>query len=289
MKKNICPLALLILALIAVWGLSPRMASSTQAPAKESVFDRVLRTGVLRCAYAVYPPETIKDPNTGKLSGTIVETTEEVGRQLGLKIEWTAEVGFLDVFTGLKTGRYDAFCSGAYENPQRAKEALFTIPFNYGATRIFVRADDTRFDESPDAINDPKITIAHIDGEITQFIIDESFPKARHYSLPALTDISQTLESVATRKADVTFLQAGPARGFMEHNPGKLRILQKFPARVFAAPLIAVPLGEHDLKYLLDATIRTLQENGFVESVLQKYDPTLDSYLLVAKPYRKPF
>ena len=260
--------------------------TSPAAPAKESAFARVMRTGVLRCGYIVYPPETIKDPNTGKLSGTIVETTEELGRQLGLKIDWTSEVGFQDMFEGFKNGKFDALCSGLFENPARAKVALFSMPFNYGATYVIVRADDKRFDESLDPINDASVKIAQIDGEGGQFIAKESFPKAGQYLLPTLSDVSLELESLAMRKADIVFMQIGSARGYMKQNPDKIKVLHKIPARVFPAPLMAFAHGEHDLKFLVDAALRALHENGFVERILRKYDPALDSYMLVAKPYQ---
>ena len=32
--------------------------------AKESAYDRVLRTGVLKCGYSVWPPYYTQDPNT---------------------------------------------------------------------------------------------------------------------------------------------------------------------------------------------------------------------------------
>ncbi|NTU76765.1 MAG: amino acid ABC transporter substrate-binding protein, partial [Alphaproteobacteria bacterium] len=223
----------------------------------------------------------------GKLSGTIVETTEEVGRQLGLKVDWVAEVGFQDMFEGFKNDKYDALCAGLYENPARSKAALFTIPFNYGATYTLVRVDDARFDESLDGINKANVKIAQIDGEGGQFIADEFFPKAGRLLLPTLSDIAQELEAVATQKADVVFLQVTSARSYMAHNPGKLKVLKKVPARAFPAPLLAVAHDEHDLKFIVDATLRALHENGFVERTLRKYDANLDSYLLVAKPYQQ--
>lgn len=285
MKKAVQCLAFLLLAAVVSWGVS-RSAATRPVLARESAFERVMRTNILRCAYIVYPPETIKDPNTGKLTGTVVETTEEVARQLGLQLEWTAEMGFQDKFEGLKTGRYDALCSGLREDPAFAKAALFSAPMMYGSTRAFARADDTRFDGTLEAVNDASIKIAQIDGEAAQVIANENFPKASGYFLPPMSDISQVLEAVALRKADIAFLQTAPGQGFMRNNPGKLKILRHKPMRIWAQPLMAFAHGENDLKYVIDATLRTLHENGFVERTLRKYDPRLDSYLLVAAPYR---
>lgn len=276
----------LILTILALLTLSaPTLAGDK---GKESAYDRVMRTGVLMCAYIVYPPETIKDPNTGKLSGTVVDTMEKIGEQLGIKIEWTEEVGFTNMFEGILSGRHDALCSGLYENPQRAKAVLFTIPTNYGVTYAFSRADDTRFDRNLSAINDPAVKIAVIDGEIAQSIAQQSYPYAKIVALPQLSDISMVLETIATGKADVAFLQKAPAEGFIAHNPNKIKIVGTEPVRAFPAPPIALHPDEIKLKLLLDSTIRSLLLDGSIEKILRTYDPSLESYDLVAKPYDVP-
>lgn len=252
---------------------------------KESVYDRVIRTGTLRCGYIVYPPETIKDPNTGALSGTVVDMMAEVGLHLDLKIDWVAEVGFADMFEGFKTGKYDALCSGLWKSPARARHALFTIPTNYGVYYAYVRNDDTRFDSGLSGIDDPGVKIAIIDGEYGESVAGESFAKAQTYRLPQLSDISQLLESVAAGKADVVFLQKAPAAGYLAANPGKIRAIDAYPVRVMPAPAVAVPVGEQDLKALLDAAFEFMINNGTVEHILRRYDPALSSYNLIARPY----
>ena len=251
----------------------------------ESTYSQIEETGILRCAYIVYPPETIKDPNTGALSGTVVDLVNEAGKQLGWKVEWVAEVGFGDMFEGFKNGKYDALCSGLWENPARAKSALFTIPINYGVYYPFVRIDDVRFDNGLQIANSPSVKIAVIDGEYGDFVAKESFPNAEALRLPHLSDISQLLLSVSTGKADIAFLQKGPAKGFLKNNPSQLKSLDKYPVRVMPAPAIAVAPDEQRLKNTLDATFRYLLNNGYVEQVLRKYDPELSSYNLISKPY----
>ena len=274
----------LIALLLAILLPLPAMAADTPAP--EIAYDRVMRTGVLRCGYIVYPPEIIKDANTGTLSGTIYDLTNEAAKQLELKVEWTSEVGFADMFEGLYNGKYDALCSGLWESPARARSALFTIPINYGVYHAFVRNDDTRFDNDLSLLNNPTVTIAVIDGEYGDVVAKESYPQAKTLRLPQLSDISQLLASVAAHKADVAFLQLGTARGYIEHNPGQLRALAKHPVRVMPAPALAVARSEQQLKNLLDTSFRYLLNNGEVERVLRHYNPELDSYNLIALPYQ---
>jgi ABC-type amino acid transport substrate-binding protein len=253
-----------------------------------SVLERVTNSKTLRCAYLVYPPETIKDVNSGKLSGWIVELTEAMAAELGWKVEWTAEVGFADMFAGFATKKYDAICAGAYETPQRSLHALYSVPVVYGATYAFVRANDTRFDDDQSAANSPDVSVAFMDGEITQAIAEQNFPNARKYSLPTMAGIPLLLEAVANGKSDMTFTQLSAAKSYMEHNAGKMKMLGDAPVHTYVQSLLALPLGEHDLKYVIDATLRTLQENGTVERLIRKYEVDHKSYLLPIKAYQKP-
>jgi polar amino acid transport system substrate-binding protein len=262
--------------------------SSRQTAAKETVFDRVMRTGTLRCAYLPYRPEVIKDPNTGELSGYAVDISNEIGRQLNMKIEWTEELGFgfQNVANGFKSSRFDAVCSGFVETASHARGALFSIPIDYATEHAYVRADDERFDDSLDGINAPSVKIAQIDGEATVAIAKEIFPLAGRYSLPEMSDLSLALEAVASGKADVAIFPVATGKDFLTHNPGKLKVLRQHQVKAWIQPVMAFPHGEHDLKYVVDATLRALHENGFIERTLRKYDPNLDSYLLAAKPYQ---
>ncbi|MDD3182512.1 MAG: transporter substrate-binding domain-containing protein [Alphaproteobacteria bacterium] len=284
-KQTISIIVIAAATTLAVQHFAPQTSA---APKQETTFERVMRTRVLRCAYLPYPPEIIKDPNTGKLSGYIVDITEEIGHQLNLKIEWTTELGFgfQNVPADFKTGRYDAVCSGFVETAAHASAALFSTPIDYAPVYAYVRADDTRFDQSLDLINDPAIKIAVIDGESGQSIAREVFPRSSSHSLPEMSDVSLSLESVATRKADMAISTIATAKGYMEHNPGKLKVIRNHPIKSWIQPSMAFPHGEHDFKYVVDATIRALHENGFIEHTFKKYDPKLESYLMVAKPYQ---
>lgn len=93
---------------------------------KENAYERVMRTGELRCGYAMSPPNLEVDPNSGELTGLERDIWDEIGKELDLKILWTEEVGWGNYIEGLRTGRYDAFCNQAWPTPARLKK------YNYG-------------------------------------------------------------------------------------------------------------------------------------------------------------
>lgn len=66
----------------------------------ESVYDRVMRTGTIRCGYLAWKDFIDIDPNTGAMTGIIHDYMDALSRNLGLKLEWTAEVGRGDYVAG---------------------------------------------------------------------------------------------------------------------------------------------------------------------------------------------
>lgn len=275
MKKLLLALALLLFALPA--------AAET---GKESTYDRVIRTGTLRCGYILLPPEMNKDPNSGSFSGISYDVAMELGRRLNLKVEWTEEVNFMTAIPGLKAGRFDAVCFSLYRMATMAREADFTTPLFYSSTGAFVRANDARFDGNLPAINDDKVTVATIDSEMSQFIAAEDYPKAKTLSMPQSTDLSQMLLAVESGKADVAFSNGLVASGYLKANPGKLRnIAADHPIRTFSHGFMFAK-GQNDFGKMLDVTLAEMHDHGVIQKILSKTDPEGKSYLRVAKPYQ---
>ena len=243
---------------------------NSQSILRETAYERVMRTGTLRCAYVVYPSLFERDPNTGAFSGVYYEIINEIGRQLSLKIEWTEEVGTANAFEGFKTGRYDVLCAPLTPTPGRARAADFTVATAYSPFNAYVRAGDTRFDHAAEKFNDPAVKIAVLEGELSHIVASEDFPKATLIAMPNLTGITETLVQVTTGKADMAITEPTIAGGFMAKNPGKMKRAEIPPLRMQAMS-IAVPVGDIALKDMLDITLGTLHDTGFIKRVYDKY------------------
>lgn len=242
-------------------------------PHSVSTIEKVLETGVIRCGYVAYPPGLIKDPNTGQVSGIFAEVLETAAKNLGLKVLWAEEVGWGTMVEGLKASRYDMICSPVWPLAQRVRVADFSQPIYYGGAEAYVRADDTRFDATLTVLNNDRYRIATTDGEVTDTIAQQDFPKAQRLSMPQLTDISQLLLSVADGKADVTFVEPHVAYVFLKNNPGKLKSVHPGkPLRLYANTMM---LKQEDTLFrrLIDNAMNELQNNGLVDRTLLKYEP----------------
>jgi ABC-type amino acid transport substrate-binding protein len=261
---------------------SPQSSSKTETK-KETAYDRVMRTRTIQCGYAVWPPIVAKDVNTGKMSGIVPDVMEAIGKELELKIEWKEEVGWGNFIEGLKTGRYDMMCATVWPDPDRTKFLSMTTPVLYAPVYAVVRKDDTRFDGNLDKVNDPGVTVAAIDGDITKKISDLYYPKAKILALPQAAQSADVMVSVMTKKADVTFIDEGMLRLFLKTNPDSLKIVDNVPpARIYPS-VLTTDVEEKRLRDMLDVALQGLINNGEVDKIIQKYS---DVYLLPKKTFQ---
>lgn len=258
---------------------------STHAAHAGQTYDRVIKSGTLRCGYITFPPMVTRNPNTGEISGVVADLMAEIGALLDFKIEWTEEVGFDTSIEGLKAGRYDLICTGFWRNALESKHVFYTAPYLYSRTAVFVRADDTRFDNDIALMNAPSVRIVTKDGQITGAIAARDFPNAAIVTLPNLASSSDLMENIASGKADATFIEAGAGYDYIAANPGKIKsIHDATPLRIYQNTL-ALPMGESELKSVIDTAMIEIIDNGGMKKILQKYDPEGKIFLPVSKPY----
>lgn len=260
----------------------------TLAAEKESAYDRVMRTGVLRCGYIVWPPFFVKDPNTQAKSGIYYEILEETARQLGLKVEWKEEVSPDGMFEGFKIGRYDAVCGPLVPTPGRAREADFAMELGFTGFFAYTRRDEKRFSDGLSSIDAPGTRIVCQDGEMSCTMAEEEFPSAQVVSIPHIGDGAVLLMHVDAGKSDVVITDPVVANRFMKNNPGRIRVVDARPVRVVPVSMMAIPVGEDRLRRMLDLAFSSLHHSGFIERAIRKDSEYSKTILRRAPGYEAP-
>jgi len=253
----------------------------------DTLYNKVIKEGKIKCGYYVTPPYFNKDPNNGSLSGIWYEYVEEIGKRLDLEIEWSLEVGLGDLTEALKSGKIDAYCAGLWNNPSRSKHIDFVTPISYQILYPFVRDNDNRFDSNLEKVNNNNIIVSCIDGEMADLIAKSDFPKAKRSCLPQLSPYSDILTNISNGKADITFASPSLVEAFNANNPDKKlkQVKTENPIRIFPESL-ALNYGEHDFRRMLDHTTRFLINSGFINNVLKKYEGEYGSFYIVKEPYK---
>lgn len=272
MKKLLLLISLLFISL---------PASATEK--KESVYDRVIRTGEIKCGYAIWPPYIDKDIETGELSGIFYDYVNELGKTLELKVKWTEETSYASYNAGLNTNRFDAMCAGVWPVGAVMKSTDFSNPPYYHPIGVYVRKDDNRFDKDFFNItNNPEIRIANIDGFIPGIIAKAHFPKSKIVSLPELSGIPFMLMNIAQNKADMTFTDPYAASRFMKSNPDTIKEVElSTPIRSYGNT-IAVRKGEQEFLNMLNYANEELVSSGRIKDILKKY-PEVSPFIIMAK------
>lgn len=251
-----------------------------------TLYERVIDSKEIRAGYYIGAPYFIKDPNTGSVSGIFADILDSVGANLGLKINWVGEASFPTMAADLESGKFDVIGSGIWISSERAKVADFSIPILYDVVGAYVRANDTRFDKNLSSINDSKIKISTIDGEMAASIATKDFPRASILSLPQSSDFTLMLKNVVDKKADVTFLGLGPANTFISKNPGSLKLLSaNSPIRVFPTAIM-MKRNEYEFNRMINLALMDLINNGTVDKIIAKYEVYPLSHYRVVRPYR---
>lgn len=272
----------LLCALAVLFALS----SQAFAQDKESVYDRVIKSGTIRCGYFPFPPVLTKDPNTGEFSGIFYDYMNELGKSLSLKIEWTEEIGLGDFPAALESGRIDAMCAGIWLTAQRARVNDFVMPLYYLPLYAYSRTDDTRFDKDILVLNNAQYTMAVLEGGATSMIQKQIFPDVKVYELPQLTSPAELFLSLKDGKADAVIYDLFTYKNFDANNPGKIRRVSDQAIKIYPNA-VTVRRGEYEFRQMLSNATMEMHLSGAIEKILKKYEKYPGALYGVAKPYEE--
>ena len=258
---------------------------SSQAHA-DPVMDRINASGKIRCGYVSYSPASTKDSVTGKMSGYNVDLIEEAAKRMGLEVEWSFETNWPTMSTDLRTEKFDVACVTYWANAKSSRQMLSTDPIFYQPAFFATRADDTRFDKDITRINKPDVTIAVLEGDSPETIVNELYPGAKRDTLPQTASFAQVFQEVATKRADVTITSKPDMDEFKASNPGKMKIIMDQPVRLYPC-VVQLPADAHQLQTAFNIVIQEMQLDGTVEKIMKKYATGPDDYYMVDLPYSK--
>ncbi|MBI1309292.1 MAG: transporter substrate-binding domain-containing protein [Proteobacteria bacterium] len=250
---------------------------------KESAYERVMRTGTIRCGYYMFKPMSWKDPTTGQMEGMAVAFAKELEKRSGIKMAWTEEVTFGNMYEGLKTGRYDAICTPTWPDGNAAKVVDYGKSWFYAGIIPIVRADETRFASYAD-FNRLDVRLVTQEGNSLEVQARTLFPQAKQVVLPPIADSGEFDTALLTGKADVMFCDMNRYLQTDASHPGKLKVLDWSPVQVNPFKM-AVNKGEGGLNAFLSENVESMINDGTMVRIIKQYQPVPKTFLPVTKPY----
>lgn len=257
--------------------------NNNSSDAVDEAYQRTLETATLRAGYITYPPSFNTDPNTGELSGISHDILQQAAANLDLKVDFVEEVAWGSMIEAVRSGRVDIIATGIWPTAARGKSADFVEPIFYSPVIAYVRVDDTRFDGNLSAADSQLVKIAVLDGEMAATIATSDFPNAQQVSLTQINQVSQLLLDVASKKADITFVEPATALAYMDKNPGTIKAVEGVPAvRAFPTAFL-LSKDAPKLKSMMDIAVSELIRNGDVDRIIDEYEEFDGSFIRVPK------
>src|SRR3989344_1511877 len=269
MKNNYLVITISVLAIIlSLFALFKTPTNVTSI--EKSTFDNILEKDEITVCYITWPPSVIKDPNTGKLSGFIVDIFEEVAKDANLKVKYTESTwgGFP---ADLNTGKCDAAVAGIYQTIGRSTSVSFTRPFFYAGNGGVVKAGETRFKTIED-LNKEGVKIAVIQGEYGHIYSQKYLPKATLVVLEKGSDNTSPLVAVSSGQADAGLIMSDVVSEYVKLHPEVKDLFADQPYST--TPIVwATRQNDQELLNFLNNGIDYLKSVGFLDATAKKYSP----------------
>lgn len=243
--------------------------NTSSTSAKQSVSERIQRTGEIRCGYSVWAPLFALDPNTKAMSGIFYDLMEEAAKRLAVKIVWQEELGWDTAPESVRTHRVDMACAGFWLSTNRIKAVSTTKPLIYSALYVWVRGDESRI-KNLDQLNDAQYRLVQVDGGGTNAIAATHFPKAETLDLPGITGNSDLMTAITTKKADFLVDDESVTSVWLQEHPGSLKKLSAEPL-AFIPLAMLLPPDDPRLKEMMDNILLTIELDGTLDRILKKY------------------
>jgi polar amino acid transport system substrate-binding protein len=273
---------------LVVWGLGWPKEGTV---ARESAYERVIRTGTLRCGYGEWAPAVMKDPKTGKMSGFFVEMLDAMGRMAGFRVDWVGEVDWGQIDAALKSGKVDAFCAAMAGDAYRARYLAYSHPVSYWSFDVLVRADDTRFPADRELtvadIDKPEFGMAYTEGDVLEEIVKTELPHIRRVPLPPLGSPADNVMNLMARKTDLIVFPKVMMQEYEKNNGGgKIRLIKlKEPLRVYGN-VIGVGIDELRLQQYLNAAVDEFVNSSSYDRIVAPYNAEFPgAFMKPLKPY----
>jgi ABC-type amino acid transport substrate-binding protein len=258
-------------------------ALAQQAPAQESILQKVQRTKVIHAGYIPYPPFVTVDPNTKKLSGYFIELMDAIVDNMGqgIKIEYE-ETTWGTMVVGAQSGKFDVVVSGVLSTIPRSMQVTFTRPVLLIGLSAVAKAGDNRFKSEAD-LRKPGLTIAVTAGEIGHSYAQKYLPGTKLTVLDT-PDITRPMLEVLSGHADIGIADSISVSNFVEAHKGQaVNVFAEHPLFVYGCGLLL----PRDLQWkdFIDQAIDFLEYSKVLDRLEQKYKKGQSEWISLKKNY----
>lgn len=232
---------------------------------KDHTWAVIQQTGVLRVGMdASYPPFEGVDETTGELRGYDVELAQEIGRRLGLEVQFV-NIGFDGLYDALTAKKVDAVISALPYDPLRTQDVFYTMSYFNAGLVLVVRESETEI-QSVDDLSGRTLGVEWgSDGDAQGRSLAKRLKGLTLHSYPTPLD---TLWGLKNSEVEVVLVDAVSAYHFIKYE-GAVKIVGE-PV-TDESYVIAVGPTSTELLSALNATLLALRDDGTLIRLRDKW------------------
>jgi ABC-type amino acid transport substrate-binding protein len=241
------------------------------AQAQPGVLARLSSAGEIHAGYGVYPPYTIEDPNTRKVSGFSVDLIEEIGKQVKAKVIWH-RINWDTMSADLKRGEFDVIADPIFQTIPRAPEFAFSDVYARFPDGIgVVRVGENRF-STLESVDQQGVTVNVGLGQASEAFARSRFSKATIAPVPASTDNMRIFQDVLAGRADIAIADLPNAERIVHEHPTQLKLLWADKPPAYMPAGFALRPSDADGARFFSVSLRYLRDTGVVDALRKKYN-----------------
>ena len=252
MKKLLLLMSCLVLSLVAA-----------NAFAGDGSWDKVKKEGKLVIGLDdSFPPMGFRQAD-GKLVGFDIDAAEEVGKRLGIKIDWqpTAWDG---VIHSLDAKKFDCIWNGMTITEERAKKVTFSKPYFMDGQIAIVIFKEKRFKSLADLKDFKAGTQKGSSGLQAVKKLATAPIELKEYE-----DYPKALLDLEAGRIDVVVVDNVTGRDMIAKRPGKFKLI---PGMISKEPFgVAFRKGDGDLREKVQQTLDKMVKDGAMAKISRKW------------------
>lgn len=231
----------------------------------QSHFEKIKQAGVIKVGTSAdYPPFEYIDEN-GNKTGFDIELMEEIGKRLGVKVEWV-DMPFDSLIAGVQEGKIDCSIAAFNYTEERDKVVDFSDAYYTAEDAFLVAETFTGNITKPEDVAQYKVGVQSgttQDDWLTNVL---QIPEQNLFRYDRADQAALDLKS---GRIDVMMADAIPAKALAQ-KIGGLKIV--YTGVLSSGPMnIVLPDGDTELAKAINDILKQLQQEGFIDKLAQKY------------------
>ncbi|MBC3193605.1 ectoine/hydroxyectoine ABC transporter substrate-binding protein EhuB [Pseudonocardia sp. C8] len=221
--------------------------------------------GTIKIGIANEAPYGFTDPS-GRVTGESVEVGRAVLQALGVPEVQATPVDFGSLIPALNARQFDLVTAGMFINPERCRNAAFSIPDYTAPTAFLVPRGNPQRVATFDDVRTKRLRLAVLSGAVEQgYATDSGVPEAQIQVLDAQNSL---LQAVTAGRADAAALTNISLNDVVKKNPGAAVEVTPgfFPVingeETISAGAFVFRHGEDEFRNAFNGELRKLHESG---------------------------